>query len=78
MSYNIWYLIFVISSTTLPSFSKQSGFPVTVTIESPSSSEIEEVDDSSESVQEQPEKTSLKQEALEVQSYHFKNPEISF
>ncbi|XP_032164101.1 centrosomal protein of 78 kDa isoform X3 [Mustela erminea] len=44
---------------------QQSGFPVTVTVESPSSSEIEEVDDSSESVQEQPEKTSLKQEALE-------------
>ncbi|XP_047556006.1 centrosomal protein of 78 kDa isoform X4 [Lutra lutra] len=44
---------------------QQSDFPVTVTVESPSSSEIEEVDDSSESVQEQPEKTSLKQEALE-------------
>ncbi|XP_059267796.1 centrosomal protein of 78 kDa isoform X2 [Mustela nigripes] len=44
---------------------QQSGFPVTVTVESPSSSEIEEVDDSAESVQEQPEKTSLKQEALE-------------
>nr|XP_054365163.1 centrosomal protein of 78 kDa isoform X4 [Mirounga angustirostris] len=44
---------------------QQSDFPVTVTVESPSSSEIEEVDDSSESVQEEPEKTSLKQEALE-------------
>ncbi|KAM8801454.1 centrosomal protein of 78 kDa isoform 2-T2 [Rhynchonycteris naso] len=43
---------------------QQLDFPVTVTVESPSSSEIEEVDDSSESVQE-PEKTSLKQEALQ-------------
>ncbi|XP_048074326.1 centrosomal protein of 78 kDa isoform X6 [Ursus arctos] len=43
----------------------QSDFPVTVTVESPSSSEVEEVDDSSESVQEEPEKTGLKQEALE-------------
>ncbi|XP_020747808.2 centrosomal protein of 78 kDa isoform X2 [Odocoileus virginianus] len=44
---------------------QQSDFPVTVTVESPSSSEIEEVDDSSESVQEEPEKISLKQEALQ-------------
>ncbi|XP_048074327.1 centrosomal protein of 78 kDa isoform X7 [Ursus arctos] len=44
---------------------QQSDFPVTVTVESPSSSEVEEVDDSSESVQEEPEKTGLKQEALE-------------
>ncbi|XP_016013144.2 centrosomal protein of 78 kDa isoform X3 [Rousettus aegyptiacus] len=47
---------------------QQSDFPVTVTVESPSSSEIEEVeevDDSSESVQEEPEKTSVKQEALQ-------------
>lgn len=45
---------------------KQSDFPVTVTVESPSSSEIEEVDDdSSESVHEVPQKTSLKQEALQ-------------
>uniref|UniRef100_A0A8C5K7C1 Centrosomal protein of 78 kDa n=1 Tax=Jaculus jaculus TaxID=51337 RepID=A0A8C5K7C1_JACJA len=43
----------------------QSDFPVTVTIESPSSSEIEEVDDSSESIHEVPEKPSLKQEALQ-------------
>ncbi|XP_077903568.1 centrosomal protein of 78 kDa isoform X2 [Ictidomys tridecemlineatus] len=42
-----------------------SDFPVTVTVESPSSSEIEEVDDSSESVHEMPEKTCLKQEALQ-------------
>nr|XP_012319656.1 centrosomal protein of 78 kDa isoform X2 [Aotus nancymaae] len=44
---------------------QQPGFPVTVTVESPSSSETEEVDDSSESVQEVPEKTSIKQEALQ-------------
>ncbi|XP_047381325.1 centrosomal protein of 78 kDa isoform X4 [Sciurus carolinensis] len=44
---------------------QQSNFPVTVTVESPSSSEIEEVDDSSESVHEMPEETSLKQEALQ-------------
>ncbi|XP_077004597.1 centrosomal protein of 78 kDa-like isoform X2 [Tamandua tetradactyla] len=44
---------------------KQSEFPVTVTVESPSSSEIEEVDDSSESVHEEPEKIRLKQEALQ-------------
>uniref|UniRef100_A0A4W2FK34 Centrosomal protein 78 n=1 Tax=Bos indicus x Bos taurus TaxID=30522 RepID=A0A4W2FK34_BOBOX len=44
---------------------QQSDFPVTVTIESPSSSEIEEVDDSAESVQEEPEKINLKQEALQ-------------
>ncbi|XP_062064435.1 centrosomal protein of 78 kDa isoform X2 [Lepus europaeus] len=44
---------------------QQSKFPVTVTVESPSSSEIEEVDDSSESVHEVPENTSLKQEALQ-------------
>ncbi|XP_057580720.1 centrosomal protein of 78 kDa isoform X2 [Hippopotamus amphibius kiboko] len=44
---------------------QQSEFPVTVTVESPSSSEIEEVDESSESVQEEPEKISLKQEALQ-------------
>ena len=45
---------------------------MTVRVESPSSSEIEEVEDSSESVQEEPEKISLKQEALQVQSDHFK------
>ncbi|XP_037654257.1 centrosomal protein of 78 kDa-like isoform X2 [Choloepus didactylus] len=42
-----------------------SDFPVTVTVESPSSSEIEEVGDSSESVHAEPGKTSLKQEALQ-------------
>lgn len=50
---------------TLSSFFKQPSFPVTVTVESPSSSEIEEVDDSSESVHEVPENTSVKQEALQ-------------
>lgn len=49
---------------------------MTVTVESPSSSEIEEVEDSSESVQEEPEKTSLKQEALQVQCYHFSDTQI--
>ncbi|XP_006835074.1 PREDICTED: centrosomal protein of 78 kDa [Chrysochloris asiatica] len=44
---------------------QQSDFPVTVTVESPSSSEIEEVDNSSESVHEVCEKTSVKQEALQ-------------
>uniref|UniRef100_G3TA78 Centrosomal protein of 78 kDa n=1 Tax=Loxodonta africana TaxID=9785 RepID=G3TA78_LOXAF len=44
---------------------QQSDFPVTVTVESASSSEIEEVDDSSGSVHEVPEKTSVKQEALQ-------------
>ncbi|KAM4876900.1 centrosomal protein of 78 kDa isoform 2-T2 [Thomomys bottae] len=45
---------------------QQGDFPVTVTVESPSSSEIEEIDDSSESVCEVPEKTiSVKQEALQ-------------
>ncbi|XP_060055518.1 centrosomal protein of 78 kDa isoform X2 [Erinaceus europaeus] len=43
----------------------QSDFPVTVTVESPSSSEAEEVDDSSESGQEEPERTNLKQKALQ-------------
>ncbi|XP_048187941.1 centrosomal protein of 78 kDa isoform X2 [Perognathus longimembris pacificus] len=45
---------------------QQGDFPVTVTVESPSSSEMEEIDDSSESVCEVPEKTiSIKQEALQ-------------
>ncbi|XP_012577095.1 PREDICTED: centrosomal protein of 78 kDa isoform X2 [Condylura cristata] len=44
---------------------QQADFPVTVTLESASSSDIEEVDDSSESVQEEPEKTNLKQEVLQ-------------
>uniref|UniRef100_A0A2K6N5E1 Centrosomal protein of 78 kDa n=1 Tax=Rhinopithecus bieti TaxID=61621 RepID=A0A2K6N5E1_RHIBE len=60
------YLVFdLYYYTILSSFFKQPGFPVTVTVESPSSSEIEEVDDSSESVHEVPEKTSIKQEVLQ-------------
>lgn len=69
MSFNIWIfgILFMLSSIQFCLlFLKQSDFPVTVTIESPSSSEIEEVDDSAESVQEEPEKINLKQEALQV------------
>lgn len=69
MSFNIWIfgILFMLSSIQFCLlFLKQSDFPVTVTIESPSSSEIEEVDDSTESVQEEPEKINLKQEALQV------------
>ena len=54
MSFNIWIfgILFMLSSIQFCLlFLKQSDFPVTVTIESPSSSEIEEVDDSTESVQ---------------------------
>uniref|UniRef100_A0A8C4L7Y9 Centrosomal protein of 78 kDa n=1 Tax=Equus asinus TaxID=9793 RepID=A0A8C4L7Y9_EQUAS len=57
---------------------QQSEFPVTVTVESPSSSEIEEVDDSSESVQEEPEKTSLKQEALQLERENAQLRNINF
>uniref|UniRef100_A0A8C9Q9F4 Centrosomal protein 78 n=1 Tax=Spermophilus dauricus TaxID=99837 RepID=A0A8C9Q9F4_SPEDA len=64
-AFYIWYLIDIIVYTILSSLFKPSDFPVTVTVESPSSSEIEEVDDSSESVHEMPEKTCLKQEALQ-------------
>lgn len=69
MSFNIWIfgILFMLSSIQFCLlFLKQADFPVTVTIESPSSSEIEEVDDSTESVQEEPEKINLKQEALQV------------
>ncbi|XP_008850078.2 centrosomal protein of 78 kDa isoform X1 [Nannospalax galili] len=55
----------VIKTRDLSTHLQQTDFPVTVTVESPSSSEIEEVDDSSESVHEVPQKTSLKQEALQ-------------
>ncbi|XP_036062733.1 centrosomal protein of 78 kDa isoform X2 [Onychomys torridus] len=44
---------------------KQSDFPVTVTVESPSSSDTDEVEDSSESVREEPQKTSSRQETLQ-------------
>ena len=55
---DILYLVCIVFYTILSSFFKQSEYPVTVTVESPSSSEMEEVDDSSESVQEEPEKIS--------------------
>uniref|UniRef100_A0A8C0CGU6 Centrosomal protein of 78 kDa n=1 Tax=Balaenoptera musculus TaxID=9771 RepID=A0A8C0CGU6_BALMU len=55
-----------------------SEFPVTVTVESPSSSEIEEVEDSSESVQEEPEKISLKQEALQLEHENAQLRNIKF
>uniref|UniRef100_A0A8C6E031 Centrosomal protein of 78 kDa n=1 Tax=Moschus moschiferus TaxID=68415 RepID=A0A8C6E031_MOSMO len=57
---------------------QQSDFPVTVTVESPSSSEIEEVDDSSESVQEEPEKINLKQEALQLEHENAQLRNINF
>ncbi|XP_055470097.1 centrosomal protein of 78 kDa isoform X2 [Psammomys obesus] len=44
---------------------KQPDFPVTVTVESPSSSETDEVEDSSESSHEVPQKASIKQETLQ-------------
>nr|XP_058927189.1 centrosomal protein of 78 kDa isoform X3 [Kogia breviceps] len=57
---------------------QQSEFPVTVTVESPSSSEIEEVDDSSESIQEEPEKINLKQEALQLEHENAQLRNINF
>lgn len=51
----------------MSSLFKQSDFPVTVTVESPSSSETDESEDSSESVHEVPQKTSIRQETLQVQ-----------
>uniref|UniRef100_A0A8C6BYR7 Centrosomal protein of 78 kDa n=1 Tax=Monodon monoceros TaxID=40151 RepID=A0A8C6BYR7_MONMO len=57
---------------------QQSEFPVTVTVESPSSSEIEEVDDSSESVQEEPEKINFKQEALQLEHENAQLRNINF
>lgn len=52
----------------MASLFKKSDFPVTVTVESPSSSETDETEDSSESVQEAPQKTSIKEETLQVYS----------
>ncbi|KAI2552940.1 centrosomal protein 78 [Homo sapiens] len=57
---------------------QQPGFPVTVTVESPSSSEVEEVDDSSESVHEVPEKTSIEQEALQLEHENAQLRNINF
>ncbi|XP_004862600.1 centrosomal protein of 78 kDa isoform X2 [Heterocephalus glaber] len=55
----------LIKTRDVPNQLQPSGFPVTVTVESPSSSEIDEIDDSSESVHEVPEQTSVKHEALQ-------------
>ncbi|XP_005408355.1 PREDICTED: centrosomal protein of 78 kDa isoform X2 [Chinchilla lanigera] len=55
----------LIKTRDIPNQLQSSDFPVTVTVESPSSSEFEEIDDSSESVHEMPEKTSVKHEALQ-------------
>ncbi|KAM6183034.1 centrosomal protein of 78 kDa isoform 2-T2 [Erethizon dorsatum] len=55
----------LIKTRDIPNQLQVSDFPVTVTVESPSSSEFEEIDDSSESVHEMPEKTSVKHEALQ-------------
>lgn len=52
----------------MSSLFKQSDFPVTVTVESPSSSETDEAEDSSDSVHETPQKTSTRQETLQVRS----------
>lgn len=44
-----------------------------MTVESPSSSEFEEIDDSSESVHEVPEKPSVKHDVLQVQNCCFRD-----
>lgn len=59
----------------MSSLFKQSDFPVTVTVESPSSSETDESEDSSESVHEVPQKTSIRQETLQVHSSSFQGTE---
>lgn len=59
----------------MSSLFKQSDFPVTVTVESPSSSESDETEDSSESVHEVPQKTSVRQETLQVHSSSFQGTE---
>lgn len=48
---------------------------MTVTVESPSSSETDETEDSSESVHEVPQKTSVRQETLQVHSSPFPGTE---
>lgn len=55
----------LIKTRDLSNHLKKSDFPVTVTVESPSSSETDETEDSSESVQEAPQKTSIKEETLQ-------------
>ncbi|XP_006526887.1 centrosomal protein of 78 kDa isoform X3 [Mus musculus] len=57
----------LIKTRDLSNHLKKSDFPVTVTVESPSSSETDETEDSSESVQEAPQKTSIKEETLQFQ-----------
>lgn len=52
----------------MSSLFKQSDFPVTVTVESPSSSETDEAEDSSGSVHETPQKAGTRQETLQVRS----------
>ncbi|XP_038944919.1 centrosomal protein of 78 kDa isoform X3 [Rattus norvegicus] len=55
----------LIKTHDLSNHLQQSDFPVTVTVESPSSSETDESEDSSESVHEVPQKTSIRQETLQ-------------
>ncbi|XP_052044748.1 centrosomal protein of 78 kDa isoform X2 [Apodemus sylvaticus] len=57
----------LIKTCDLSNHLKQSNFPVTVTVESPSSSETDETEDSSESVHEVPQKTSIRQETLQLE-----------
>ncbi|ERE78404.1 centrosomal protein of 78 kDa isoform X1 [Cricetulus griseus] len=49
----------------MPNLLKQSDFPVTVTVESPSSSETDDFEDSSESAHEAPQKISIRQDTLQ-------------
>ncbi|XP_038166297.1 centrosomal protein of 78 kDa isoform X1 [Arvicola amphibius] len=55
----------LIKTRDLSNHLKQSDFPVTVTVESPSSSETDEAEDSSDSVHGTPQKTSTRQETLQ-------------
>ncbi|XP_040602695.1 centrosomal protein of 78 kDa isoform X2 [Mesocricetus auratus] len=55
----------LIKTSDISNHLKQSDFPVTVTVESPSSSETDDFEDSSESVHEAPQKASIRQETLQ-------------
>ncbi|XP_075829748.1 centrosomal protein of 78 kDa isoform X2 [Microtus pennsylvanicus] len=55
----------LIKTRDLSNHLKQSDFPVTVTVESPSSSETDEAEDSSDSVHETSQKASTRQETLQ-------------
>nr|XP_048285796.1 centrosomal protein of 78 kDa isoform X3 [Myodes glareolus] len=55
----------LIKTRDLSNHLKQSDFPVTVTVESPSSSETDEAEDSSDSVHETPPKAGTRQETLQ-------------